>query len=86
MYRSSRFGELLKGLPRAEFNRLVAARESDKHCKGFDVYRVGPPKLTDINNKTTYRTPVEDRYTRYFVKLLESKLITPFAALSVQIT
>ena len=38
MYRSSRFGELLKGLPRAEFNRLVAARESDKHCKGFDSW------------------------------------------------
>ena len=38
MYRSSRFGELLKCLPRAEFNRLVAARESDKHCKGFDSW------------------------------------------------
>jgi len=27
---------------------------------------VVPPKLTDINNKTTQRTPVEDSYIRYF--------------------
>jgi len=28
---------------------------------------VGPPKHIEINNKTTQRTPVEDRYARYFV-------------------
>lgn len=38
MYRNTRFGELLKGLPRAAFNRLVATHESDKHCKGFDSW------------------------------------------------
>jgi len=29
--------------------------------------RVVAPKRIDINNKTTWRTLVEDRYTRYFV-------------------
>lgn len=38
MYRTSRFGELLNTLPRAEFNRLVNAHESDKYCKGFDSW------------------------------------------------
>ena len=49
--------------------------------------RVGPPKLTDINNKTSQTTPVEYRYTRYLVSLLVFKLITPIrGALLVQIT
>jgi len=48
---------------------------------------VGPAKLIDINNKTTQRTPVEDRYTRYLDFLIESKPTTPLrAALSVHTT
>lgn len=35
MYRNTRFGELLKGLPRSVFERHVAARDADKHSKGF---------------------------------------------------
>lgn len=38
MYRTSRFGELLNTLPRAEFNRLVTSHGSDKHCKGYDSW------------------------------------------------
>ena len=38
MYRNSRFAELLNGLPRAEFDRLVAEHQSDKYCKGYDSW------------------------------------------------
>ena len=49
--------------------------------------RVRPPKLIDINNKITQKTPTEDRYIRYFIQLLEFKPITPLrAALPVHIT
>jgi IS4 transposase len=35
MFRISRIQELMKGLPRGTFERLVAERRADKHCKGF---------------------------------------------------
>jgi len=43
------------------------------------VCRVGPPKLIDINKKTTHKQPVEDRYTLNFDQLLEFNPISPFA-------
>ncbi len=35
MYRNTRFGELMKGLPRGVFDKLVNEQQSDKHNKGF---------------------------------------------------
>lgn len=35
MFRITRFHEVLKGLPRGLFDRLVEARQADKHSKGF---------------------------------------------------
>lgn len=35
MYTNTRFGELMKGLPRRTFSRLVEQTEADKHNKGF---------------------------------------------------
>ena len=35
MYRNTRFGELMKVLPRCVFNRCVSRYQSDKHSKGF---------------------------------------------------
>jgi IS4 transposase len=35
MFRITTFHELLKGLPRATFDRLVKQRNADKYCKGF---------------------------------------------------
>lgn len=35
MYRISRLHEIMKGLPRGAFNRIVASREGDKYSKGF---------------------------------------------------
>lgn len=35
MYRTTRFGELLKGLPRKTFESVVRRHEGDKHTKGF---------------------------------------------------
>lgn len=38
MYRNTRFGEILKGLSRGAFDRLVNEHESDKYCKGFRTW------------------------------------------------
>lgn len=35
MYRITSFQQLLKGLPRDRFDRLVQSRQADKYCKGF---------------------------------------------------
>jgi IS4 transposase len=35
MYRNTRFSELMKGLPRAQFERVVAEHQGDKYAKGF---------------------------------------------------
>lgn len=35
MYSNTRFGEVMKGLPRGQFERLISDLEADKHCKGF---------------------------------------------------
>lgn len=35
MFRISRIQELMKGLPRGAFDRMVAERQADKHSKGF---------------------------------------------------
>jgi putative transposase len=39
MFRISRFGELLKHLPRGVFDRAVKSQEADKHRKGFSCWR-----------------------------------------------
>jgi putative transposase len=39
MFRISRFSELLKHLPRGEFDRAVRQHEADKHCKSFTSWR-----------------------------------------------
>lgn len=38
MYRSTRFGELMKGLPRKSFTKIVKRLKGDKYCKGFDPW------------------------------------------------
>ncbi len=38
MYRNTRFEQLLKGLSRGEFERMVSKRESDKYSKGFSSW------------------------------------------------
>ena len=38
MYRNTRIGELLKGLSRGSFDRLVTKRQADKHTKGFSSW------------------------------------------------
>lgn len=38
MFANTRFGELMKALPRKAFNKLVEDQEADKHCKGFSSY------------------------------------------------
>jgi len=38
MFRISGFAQLLKGLSRGMFDRLVIEHASDKHCKGFSSY------------------------------------------------
>ena len=38
MFKNTRFGELLKELPRRTFNKLVAEQAADKYCKGFTSY------------------------------------------------
>ena len=35
MYRNTRFGELMKGLSRSSFEKIVKEHDSDKHSKGF---------------------------------------------------
>lgn len=35
MYRMTRFGDLMKGLPRAQFDRVVSEQQADKFAKGF---------------------------------------------------
>ena len=35
MYRNTRFGEVMKGLPRGSFEKIVTQYERDKHSKGF---------------------------------------------------
>ena len=35
MFRISRLHEIMKGLPRGTFERIVEAHEADKHSKGF---------------------------------------------------
>jgi IS4 transposase len=35
MYRNTRFGEILKGLSRGQFQRLAAKHQADKYSKGF---------------------------------------------------
>lgn len=39
MFRVSRFGELLKHLPRGVFDRAVKTHQADKHRKGFSCWR-----------------------------------------------
>jgi IS4 transposase len=38
MFRISRMQEIMKGLPRGGFDRLVEAHQADKHSKGFDCW------------------------------------------------
>ena len=38
MYRNTRFGEILKGLSRGNFDQLVERRKADKHSKGFSSW------------------------------------------------
>lgn len=38
MYRNTRFGELMKGLPRPMLEKAVHASQSDKHSKGFRTW------------------------------------------------
>lgn len=38
MYRNTRLGEVLKGLSRGNFDRLVKQREADKYTKGFSSW------------------------------------------------
>jgi putative transposase len=38
MYRNTRFGEILKGLSRGGFERMVTQRKADKHTKGFSSW------------------------------------------------
>lgn len=35
MYRNTRFGELMKGLPRGQFEKVVNQHQADKYAKGF---------------------------------------------------
>ncbi|MFT6404766.1 MAG: hypothetical protein ACJA2U_001119 [Marinomonas primoryensis] len=38
MYTNTRFPELLKGLSRRTFRRVVDKHEANKHCKGFHCW------------------------------------------------
>ena len=38
MYRNTRFGELLKALPKNTFRRCVDQHQSDKYNKGFSTW------------------------------------------------
>lgn len=38
MYRNTRFGEVMKGLSRGAFERMVSKREADKYSKGFGAW------------------------------------------------
>lgn len=38
MFRISRLHEIMKGLPRGQFDRLVDAHQADKHAKGFGCW------------------------------------------------
>jgi len=35
MYRNTRFGQIMEGLPRAHFENVVKEENADKYCKGF---------------------------------------------------
>ncbi|MCB1800401.1 MAG: DUF4372 domain-containing protein, partial [Gammaproteobacteria bacterium] len=35
MYSDTRIGQILKGLPRSRFDKIVAEEEADKYAKGF---------------------------------------------------
>ena len=35
MFRITNFHELMKGLPRSAFDRMVRERNADKYCKNF---------------------------------------------------
>lgn len=39
MFSLTTFGQLLKGLPRGEFDKLVARHSADKHCKRFNHWK-----------------------------------------------
>ena len=38
MYRNTRFGDIMKGLPRGFFNQVIDQTEADKHNKGFSSW------------------------------------------------
>ena len=38
MYRNTRFGDIMKGLPRGFFNQIIEQTEADKHNKGFSSW------------------------------------------------
>ncbi len=38
MYKNTRFGELLKGLPRGTFEKIVSQHQADKYSKGFSSW------------------------------------------------
>ena len=35
MYRNTRFGQIMEGLPRSRFEKIVKEENADKYCKGF---------------------------------------------------
>ncbi|HEY9017130.1 IS4 family transposase [Thiomicrospira sp.] len=35
MYRNTRFGQIMEGLPRSRFEKIVREENADKYCKGF---------------------------------------------------
>ena len=35
MYRNTRFGQIMEGLPRSRFEKIVQEENADKYCKGF---------------------------------------------------
>ncbi len=82
MYRNTRIGEILKGLSRGSFERLVANRQADKHTKGFSSWNhlvtmisaqiAGHRSLRDV--ETGFNSQVSQHYHLGCQKIKRSTL------------
>jgi len=80
MYRNTRFGELLKGLSRGGFTRLVEKWQTDKHCKGFTSYLLDSTPINLKGNgfdSWTLATRTQKTQGLKLHLLLHNQIMTP---------
>ena len=65
MYRISTFQQVLKGLPRGEFDKLVEKHNADKYCKRFSHWQHLIAMLYAQLSETTGLRPLEARFNSH---------------------